>query len=439
MSDASSRGAPHRVVIVGGGAGGLILAARLGRRFGRAHVTLVDARPYHIWKPSLHEAAAGTLDIHQEGLSYLMLANLNHFSFVLGNLLEVDRRTRTLRLAAVEAPHGEAVIPPRTLPYDTLVLAVGSTSNFFGTPGAERHAVTLDTPDNAEAFRLALLQAMVEVDQAKARDPSASLNVVIVGGGATGVELAAELREAGRVIGAYGLPAFRPDRDLVITLIEGGPRLLGALPERIARAAHERLTELGVRVHTDCRIAEVTADSVIASDGRRFASDLCMWAAGIQGQPVLASLDLPLNRIGQVEVDACLRTPDPDIYAFGDCAAAPWGENGTVPARAQAAHQQADYLADRLAARIRGTPAPDTPFVYRDHGSLVSLGHQAGAGSLMGKLTGRGLFVTGLLARMMYMSLHLMHHQTVLGLSRTASLALARLLMKRAHPRVKLH
>src|SRR5690606_17512053 len=372
MSDASSRGAPHRVVIVGGGAGGLILAARLGRRFGRAHVTLVDARPYHIWKPSLHEAAAGTLDIHQEGLSYLMLANLNHFSFVLGKLLEVDRRARTLRLAAVVAPQGEAVVPERTLPYDTLVLALGSTSNFFGTPGAERYAVTLDTPDNAEAFRLALLQAMVEVDQAKRRDPEAALNVVIVGGGATGVELAAELREAGRVIGAYGLPAFRPDRDLVITLIEGAPRLLAALPERIALAAQDRLTELGVRVYTDCRVAEVTKDKVITADGRSFASDLCMWAAGIRGQPVLAGLDLPLNRIGQIEVDACLRTADPAIYALGDCAAAPWADKGAVPARAQAAHQQADYLAGRLAARIRGQPLPDAPFVYRDHGSLVS-------------------------------------------------------------------
>jgi len=437
--DPSSSGHPHRVVIVGGGAGGLILAARLGRRFGREHVTLVDARPYHIWKPSLHEAAAGTLDIHQEGLSYLMLANLNRFSFVLGSVQSVDRQARTLRLAAVASPDGEAVVPERTLPYDTLVLAVGSTSNFFGTPGAERYAVTLDTPDNAESFRLALLRAMVEVDRAKAADPEAALKVVIVGGGATGVELAAELREAGRVIGAYGLPAFRPDRDLVITLIEGAPRLLAALPERLAQAARIRLEELGIRVHTDCKVAEITRDAVRAADGQSFACDLCMWAAGIRGQPVLAGLGLPLNRVGQVEVDGRLQTADPQVLAFGDCAAAPWTDGRTVPARAQAAHQEADYLAGRLAARIQGRPEPGVPFRYRDYGSLISLGQGAGAGSLMGKLIGRGMFVSGLLARLMYMSLHLMHHRAVLGVWRTASLALARLLMKRAHPRVKLH
>ncbi|MCG2603918.1 MAG: FAD-dependent oxidoreductase, partial [Achromobacter sp.] len=160
---------------------------------------------------------------------------------------------------------------------------------------------------------------------------------------------------------------------------------------------------------------------------------------GIKGPALLAELDLPLNKLGQLEVNERLETADPHILALGDCCAAPWRDGRTVPARAQAAHQQADYLCKKLTARLRRAAEPTAPYVYEDHGSLVSLGQDAGVGSLMGKLAGRGLFVSGTLARLMYMSLHLMHHKAVLGISRTASLALARLLMRRTRPRVKLH
>lgn len=436
------RSAAHttpRIVIVGGGAGGLELAARLGRRHGPHAVTLIDSRPYHIWKPSLHEVAAGTLDIHQEGLSYLVLAHICHFSFILGPMLNIDRAAKTLTVGALNGPEGKEIIPERTVPYDTLVMAIGSKANFFGTPGAQEHAVTLDNVEAAETFRLQILEAMVRVDQAKASNPAAHLNLVIVGGGATGVELAVELREASHVVSAYSLSSFDPKQDLSITLIEGAPRILAALPERISEAAHNRLESLNIHVETGCAVASVAADHVSTRDGRRFDADLCLWAAGIQAPALLEKLTLPLHRNGQILVDEHLRTPDPAIYAMGDCAAAPWTEGRLVPARAQAAHQQASYLARHFDAQIKGEQPDNKPYVYEDHGSLVSLGQDAGVGSLMGKLTGRGLFLSGMLARLMYMSLHLMHHRAILGVSRTISLALARLLVRRTHSRVKLH
>lgn len=431
--------APHRVVIVGGGAGGLELATTLGRKHGRQHVTLIDSHMLHIWKPTLHEAAAGTVDVQQEGLSYLMLANLARFNFVLGTMQGVDRARRVVHVGAVAGPTGEPLLPDREIPYDTLVIAVGSTSNFFGTPGAREHAITLDTPESAEQFRLTMLQAMVKVDQAKASDPQARLHIVIVGGGATGVELAAELQEASRLVAAYGLTHFDPRQDLAIRIVEGAPRILAALPEKLSRAAQRRLEKLGIAIESGCLVSQVTADSVIAKDGRVFPANLCMWAAGIKGPDVLGALDLPRNRAGQLEVDARLRTEDPNILAFGDCAAAPRADGRVVPARAQAAHQEAAYLRRRLAARIEGRPEPEGDFVYKDRGSLVALGRERGVGSLMGALLGRGFFVSGTIARWMYASLHLLHHRTVLGFSRTVSLALARLLTRRTHPRVKLH
>ncbi|WP_440588443.1 NAD(P)/FAD-dependent oxidoreductase [Bordetella genomosp. 11] len=430
---------PHRVVIVGGGAGGLELATGLGRRYGGQHVTLIDSHMLHIWKPTLHEAAAGTVDVQQEGLSYLMLASLSHFSFVLGAMQGVDRARRIVHVGAVPGPAGPPLLPEREIPYDTLVIAVGSTSNFFGTPGAREHAITLDTPESAEQFRLTMLQAMVKVDQAKVRDPAARLHIAIVGGGATGVELAAELREASRLVAAYGLPNFDAGKDLRIRIVEGAPRILAALPERLSRAAQRRLESLDIAIESGCLVSEVTDDALHTKDGRTFPADLCMWAAGIKGPDVLGTLDLPRNRAGQLEVDARLQTEDPHILAFGDCAAAPRPDGRVVPARAQAAHQQAGYLLRRLGARIAGKPEPRGDFVYKDRGSLVALGRERGVGSLMGALLGRGFFVSGTLARWMYASLHLLHHRAVLGVSRTVSLALARLLTRRTHPRVKLH
>lgn len=432
----------HRTVIVGGGAGGLQLAARLGRRYGPDNVTLIDAEPFHIWKPSLHEVAAGTLDIHQEGLSYPMLARINHFTFMRGEMVGVDREARQVLLGPLTSADGTVLLPARQAEYDTLVVAVGSRGNFFGTPGAEEHAIALDSTDAAEHFRLALLRAMVRLAEKRQRGIDSKLHLVIVGGGATGVELAAELIDAGDMVSDYGLPSVDARRDVSITLVESAPRLLGPLPERVAIAAHQALLDRGVRIETGCRVARLTSDRIFTSDGREIPADLCVWAAGISAPPVLSTLGLTQNRAGQIEVDAFLQTSDPAVYAMGDCAAAPWvhdGKTTQVPARAQAAHQQASYLADRIGHRMEERALPDTPFSYHDRGSLVSLGAERGVGSLMGGLMAKGMYVSGLVARLMYMSLHLVHHKVVLGIGRTISVALGRLLAGRVRPRVKLH
>lgn len=314
-------GSSHRIVIVGGGAGGLELAVRLGRRHGPEHVTLVDIAPFHIWKPSLHEVAAGTLDIHREGLSYAMLGHDNGFRFVLGGMAGVDRSAHQLRVEAILDSDGEPILPERLLPYETLVLCPGSFGNFFNTPGAEQYAISLDSTASAERFRIELLKAMARADAAH-ENTAGAIDVVIVGGGATGVELAAELHEAGRTLSSYGLTRVGAEQDLRIRLIEGGPRILGPLPERVADAARELLLERGVSVEVGCKVSEVTRRSVRTPE-REFEADLCVWAAGITAPAWLAQLGLEFNSLNQIVVDDCLRTADPAIYALGDCAAAP--------------------------------------------------------------------------------------------------------------------
>ena len=429
-----------KIVVVGGGAGGLELACKLGRKLGRGRVTLVDCRLFHVWKPSLHEVAAGTLDIHQEGLSYLMLAHDNGFDFVYGPLIGLDADARSITVGPVTGDDDEPIIPQRQVPYDLLAIAVGSTANYFGIPGAAEHSVALNGPEDAERFRLQMLKLMALADLQKDAKPAAGIDIVIIGGGATGVELAAELREASKVHRNYGFRRLEPDRDVRITLLEGAPRILAPLPERVATAAADLLRERHVRVVADCRVARITPDRVEDAAGNHYPADLCVWAAGIKAPDLLSRLGLPVVKGGQIDVDGQLRVKGhDDIFAFGDCAACIGPDGKLVPPRAQSAHQQADYLADRLLRIERGLPPKAEPYVYRDYGSLVSLGTRSSVGSLMGSVFRATWFVEGMFARTMYASLHLMHHQAVLGTIRTGVLAMARFLVKRATPLVKLH
>ncbi len=422
------------IVIVGGGAGGLELAARLGRRLGarqgRERVLLVDRSSFHIWKPTLHEVAAGTLDAHQEGLSYTVLARRNHFGFAIGELEALDAVRRTIELGEIRNAEGEVLVPRRTVSYTWLVLALGSGSNAFSTPGIE-HAYLLENVHDAQRFHADWLGACTRASFSNGR----ALSVAIVGAGATGVELSAELLEAhAELLESLGRPQhFRLD----ISLVEGGDRILGGLPEKISAQAERALTRKGVRVLTRTRVIELRPDALVTANGE-IPADLIVWAAGIKAADANAGLGLEVNRLNQFVVDERLRTSAPGVFAIGDCAVCPWTDGRTVPARAQAAHQQADYLAGVLDATLHEREVAD-PFVYRDFGSLVSLGDNKGVGNLMGGLAGRNFFVEGLIAKWMYISLHLNHHRAILGMGKTIVLALARLLQQRVSGRMKLH
>jgi NADH dehydrogenase len=430
-------------VIVGGGAGGLELACKLGRKLGPGKVVLVDSRLYHVWKPSLHEVAAGTLDIHQEGLSYQMLAHDCGFTFAYGEMTALDAATRRITVAAVAAGDGEEVLPERSIEYGSLVISVGSTSNYFGVPGARENTISLNATEDAERFRLRLLRLLAQAEHDQdtgAAGGRTGLDIVIIGGGATGVELAAELREASGVYAAYGFNRLQVQRDVRITLLEGAPRILAPLPEKVSDAALRLLEQRAIRVVTNCRVTAIEKREVSDNDGHVYPADMCVWAAGIRAPEFLGSLGLPTNRGGQIEVDSHLRVKGVDgVYALGDCAACIDGKGKPVPPRAQAAHQQADFLLKTFMNMASGSPPQKNPYVYRDYGSLVSIGHQTTVGSLMGSLRGMSWFVEGFMARIMYLSLHLMHHQAVLGSVRTGVMAIARFLIRRTTPLVKLH
>ena len=439
----SKTSAPHRIVIVGGGAGGLELATRLGDTLGRqgkAEITLIERKQSYVWKPKLHEIAAGSMDIGDHEVAYLAQAHWHGFRFRIGQMTGLDRRTREVHVAPFMDEDGKEVTPARSFPYDTLVIAVGSQSNDFGTPGVREHALKLETVADARRFHMRMVNACVRAHAQRTPLRPEQLHVAIIGAGATGVELAAELHHTTREVVAYGLDRVDADKDIRLALIEAAPRVLPALPERLSQSTERLLRKLGVEVHTQAKVAEVLADGVRLADGRILPAELVVWAAGVKGAEFLSRLDgLETNRINQLVVRQTLQTTaDDHIFAMGDCAACPWPEkNGFVPPRAQAAHQQASHLYKQLQRRIAGKPVED--YRYLDFGSLVSLGEFSTVGNMMGGLTKGDLFIEGWFARMMYTSLYKMHELALHGWVKVTLETLARMITRRTEPHVKLH
>jgi NADH dehydrogenase len=433
--------ARHRVVIVGGGAGGLELATKLGDRMRRTiDVTLIDRNRTHVWKPKLHEIAAGSMDVSAHELDYLAQAHWHGFRFRVGAMVGLDRERRLVHVAPSLDHEGSEVTPRRAVPYDTLVIAVGSQSNDFGTPGVEQHAMKLESQADARRFHACMLNACMRAHaQGEPLRPE-QLKVAIIGGGATGVELAAQLHRTTRQVVAYGMDRVDPDKDIRVTVVEAADRLLPALTPRLSRATEALLGELGVQVHTGARVAEVTRHAVHLSDGRRLPAELVVWAAGVKAPDFLKELaGLETNRINQLVVRPTLQaTRDDDVFAMGDCAACPWlGNGGTVPPRAQSAHQQAAHLYAQLRRRLAGKPLKD--YRYRDFGSLVSLGEFSTIGNMTGGLAGSSLMVEGLFARLMYLSLYKQHELVLHGAAKVTLDTMARMITRRTEPHVKLH
>ncbi|MDO9598206.1 MAG: NAD(P)/FAD-dependent oxidoreductase [Azoarcus sp.] len=433
---------PHRIVIVGGGAGGLELATRLGRRHGRrgtVKVVLVDRTRTHMWKPLLHAVAAGSLNIHEEQIDYLYQARWNHFEYCRGAMRELDRVEREIIVGEVRGDDGELVLPERRIAYDTLVIAVGSLCNDFGTPGVAEHAYKLDAAWEAHLFHRKLVNACFSANY-HLPGSGAHLDIAIVGGGATGVELAAELHNTTRVLAAYGLRNLDPDRHIRIRLIEAGPRILPGLTESLSTAVTGILSGIGVTVNTGVKVTEVTPTAVHTASGEVLPADLVVWAAGIRAPAFLRDIDgLETDRIDRLAVNAHLQsTRDANIYAFGDCAASPWQDgDATLPPRAQVAHQQASYLARALPARVRGESPP--AFRYKDYGSLVSIGHHDTLGNLMGFVRGKGIRIEGMVASFMYWLLYRSHLIALNGFRKTALDTVTGWMRRHTDPHVKLH
>jgi NADH dehydrogenase len=431
-----------QIVVVGGGAGGLELVRRLGAKFGRKHhdIILVDKNLSHIWKPLLHEVAAGSLDANLDEVGYRAHCFRWGYRFFQGTLEDIDREAKTITLAPVADRDGTELISDHVIRYDYLVLAVGSVSNDFGVPGVKEHCIYLDARDQADRFRTKLLNHCLRVSRALMTNPASDerVRIAIVGGGATGVELAAELYNAAGALRHYGLEVFDESR-LEVTLLEAGERILPALPERLAESATHELQMLGVEVLTDTQVIRAERGKLFTRCEHEIEADLIVWAAGVKGPEFLSELDLETNPRNQVVVGPTMQSvTDPAIFALGDCCSyVPEGEARPIPPRAQAAHQMADTVFKNLVRLQKGKPLKT--FVYKDNGSLISLSKFSTVGSLMGNLVGGAMAIEGRLARFIYTSLYRMHLMAIHGWLKGIGLMFIGRVNRIVRPRLKLH
>ncbi|MGS0824647.1 NAD(P)/FAD-dependent oxidoreductase [Shewanella sp. 0m-8] len=427
------------IVIVGGGAGGMEIATKLGHQLGRkgkARVTLVDCAESHIWKPLLHEVATGALDIGIDAISYRGHAASHGYHFQQGAMIDLDRETKQITLAAINDDKGHELLPARLIDYDYLVIAIGSIANDFNITGVRDHCVFLDSTEQAMEIRTMLLNKFMRYASHHQLDDK--IKIAVVGAGATGVEMSAEMHHAVDQLRGFG---YKIDSSLLeITLIEADERILPKVEkEEISASVAKELTAIGVKVMTNTRINQVTEDGLHTSEGEFIASDMVIWSTGVKAPDFLKDIGgLESNHINQVMVNQNMQTTrDPAIFAIGDCAACPQEDGSWVPPRGQSARQMALMTADNIKLLLAGKPASNN-YVYKDLGALVNLSKFHTVGNLM-SFIGGGVMVEGKIARFVYTSLYRRHLIELHGPIKGTLLMLAKGISRIVHPHLKLH
>ncbi len=423
------------IVIVGGGAGGLELATYLGDKLGRknkAKVILIDRNTSHLWKPLLHEVATGSLDEGTDALSYRAHAKNHGFEFQQGTLTAVSRDKKEVTLAPIYNEQNQLLVEERHIAYDKLVIAIGSKSNDFNTKGVAEHCIFLDGSEQAKQFQKRMMELFLQFSHSEDQD----VKIAIVGGGATGIELSAELYNAVKYLNSYGFGKLHR-ASLKVTLIEAGARLIPALTEKVSASALSELRKAGVDVRLNTMITEAVEDGLITKDGEKIEANLMVWAAGVKAPDFVKEFGFETNRLNQIEIKDTLQTTvDDSVYVIGDCAALI--QNGkAIPPRAQAAHQMATQCGKNIVAVLEGKE--QKPFKFNDKGSLLSFSHFGTVGNLMGNLMSGDMFIEGKIARLAYLSLYRMHQVALHGWVKTGLILLVGQINRFLRPSMKLH
>ncbi len=356
-----------RVVIIGGGFGGLYTARSLGRT--AVDITVVDRRNHHVFQPLLYQVATAAL-------------NPSDIAAPIRGVLRSQRNTRVLlaEVSSIDLESRSVRIDESAIEYDYLVIAAGATHSYFGHDEWAEHAPGLKTLEDALDMRRRILLAYEEAE--KTGDSStqeACLTFVVVGAGPTGVELAGALTEIGRHAMDRDFRTIDPTQVRVV-LVEGESRVLTAYPPELSNKALEQLVSLGVEVMTGLHVVGIDRGGVTLSDGSRITARTVLWGAGIQASPLARDLGTPLDRAGRVLVTPELSVPGhPEVFVIGDLAHVEHKGN-LVPGVAPAAIQEGKHTARNIKRLVSGSES--IPFEYVDKGSLATIGRAAAIADL---------------------------------------------------------
>ena len=411
----------QKIIIIGGGAGGLELATDLGDKLGKtnkAQITLVDKNSYHLWKPLLHEVATGVLDEQVDNIYYASQGQQHNFEFTQGTFTDLHRDCKTITVIN----HNDETI---YIDYDILVIAIGSTSNDFGTPGVKEHCIFLDDQNAAIRLRETLINKFTSfcsiIDDHQSTDED-KIRIAIVGGGATGVELASELPNMIEKFGACGRNKMCSDL-LDVSVIEATDRILPALPEKTAMSITKTLEKQGIHVLTKTMITKAESDGFYPKEGDTIKADIMIWTAGVKAPDYLKEISgLESSRSNQLVVKPTLQTSrDDSIFVIGDCAYAMQENGHASPPTAQAAHQMAKICYENIINILNNNPLKS--FKYTDNGTIISL-HDTAQGVV--KIAGKSeMSVKGWFALIIHRLLYRMHQASLLGIFKTIRFARA--------------
>jgi NADH:ubiquinone reductase (H+-translocating) len=370
-----SSGKP-RVVVVGGGFGGLRAARALGAK--AVPVTLVDRNNYNLFQPLLYQVA--TSGLNPADIAYPLRAVFHRNPYV---------QVRVGEVTGVDLAEQQVVLADgASLDYDHLVLAAGTVTADFGVPGVAEHALGLNDLPDAVRLRSEVLRRFEEADADRSLLDRGWLTFVVAGGGPTGVEMAGAFAELFKVM-AKDYPKLAVERARIV-LVEMGPELLPPLSPRAREHARRLLTKRGVEVRTGHSVAGVEAGQVVLDGGETLATRTVVWAAGVRPVALPSVLGLETGRAGRVVVSPDLSVPGhPNIWVIGDLAAAADGDGGLLPQVAQPAIQGGRHVAEQILRRHAGLPTQ--PFVYRDKGSMATIGRHAAVADLPGNIRLRGI------------------------------------------------
>lgn len=360
---------PH-VVIVGGGFGGLYAAKTLGNQ--PIDVTLIDKRNFHLFQPLLYQIATGSLSPGDIAAPLRgIVKNYSNIRVVLDEMVDINPEQKQIRLKEDATP----------LTYDTLILATGSATHYFGNNHWANHTNSLKTVEEALTMRRQIMMSFEEAEmETDPKKREKLMTVVIVGGGPTGVELAGAIAQLTHYSLQHNFRNIDP-KDTKIILVEGGPHVLGVYPDELAKSAADTLKKMGVIVRTSTLVTDIGKNCITlkANDKQEYIeAGTILWAAGVKasviGKIVADRLNLELDRGGRVPVEADLTIPNhPEVFVVGDLANFPHTESGKpLPGVAPVAIQEGKYVAEVILSRLYGDKK--APFKYKDKGNLAVIG-----------------------------------------------------------------
>ena len=388
----------HRVLILGGGFGGLVAAQTLRRA--KAQITLIDKRNFHLFQPLLYQVATGSLSPGEIAAPLrAVLSPQKNTEVLLGEAMDLDPVAKNVVLR-----------DGGVFPYDTLVIATGSRTSYYGHEEWRDVAPSLKTVEEATAIRHKLLYAFERAERADSEaEARAWLTFIIVGAGATGLELAGALAEIASETLRHDFRRIRPEEARII-LLEGGPRVLGAYPEDLSAKAEQLVARLGVEVHKGVFVTSVDAGGVDYKHGDttgRYEAKTVLWTGGVEtnefGRHVASRTGAETDPAGKIKVKPDLTIPNfPDIFIVGDLAYREDEKGRLLPGVAQVAIQGGRYAGKAILARLEGEPEPP-PFRYFDKGDLAVIGRAAAVANIF------GFHVSGLPAWLVWLFIHLMY------------------------------